>query len=240
VPTSHSPRGKRVSLHPQGETGVARHRQIRHRGRTKPDRHPGFTAPCSALSRRPTLTVPWITRGKRTCRARSQSPSGRRAAGKRSRCWREPGRTRVQTRMSCGERQSIAPAARTLDGPLGLVGAGYIGHLFAQQFALAGYEVRAWSPARSVHTLHDRLRQSVSTLAEIGAVEPSDVDDVLARVSTHDDLATALTPPLPRTRCTSHLAPRRRRGRHRSRRRGKLDVALQSSASASITASMSR
>jgi hypothetical protein len=27
---------------------------------------------------------------------------------------------------------------RTLDGPIGIVGAGYIGHLFAQQFALAG------------------------------------------------------------------------------------------------------
>jgi 3-hydroxybutyryl-CoA dehydrogenase len=83
---------------------------------------------------------------------------------------------------------------RALDGPIGLVGAGYIGHLFAQQFALAGYEVRAWSPAKSVHTLHDRLRQSVSTLAEIGAVAPSEVDDVLARVSTHEDLAAALTP----------------------------------------------
>jgi 3-hydroxybutyryl-CoA dehydrogenase len=81
-----------------------------------------------------------------------------------------------------------------LDGPIGLVGAGYIGHLFAQQFALAGYEVRAWSPARSARTLHDRLRQSVSTLADIGAVEPSAVDGVLARVSTHDDLAAALTP----------------------------------------------
>jgi 3-hydroxybutyryl-CoA dehydrogenase len=83
---------------------------------------------------------------------------------------------------------------RTLDGPIGLVGAGYIGHLFAQQFALAGYEVRAWSPARSARTLHERLRQSVSTLADIGAVEPSAVDEVLARVSTHDDLATALAP----------------------------------------------
>jgi 3-hydroxybutyryl-CoA dehydrogenase len=83
---------------------------------------------------------------------------------------------------------------RTLDGPVGVVGAGYIGHLFAQQFALAGYEVRAWSPTRSAHTLHDRLRQSVSTLAEIGAVDPSAVDEVLSRVSTHDDLATALAP----------------------------------------------
>ncbi len=83
---------------------------------------------------------------------------------------------------------------RALHGPVGLVGAGYIGHLFAQQFALAGYSVRAWSPARSVHTLHDRLRQSVSTLAEIGAVGRSEVDDVLARVSTYDDLATALAP----------------------------------------------
>jgi 3-hydroxybutyryl-CoA dehydrogenase len=83
---------------------------------------------------------------------------------------------------------------RTLDGPIGLVGAGYIGHLFAQQFALAGYEVRAWSPARSARTLHERLRQSVSTLADIGAVEPSAVDEVLARVSTHDDLAAALAP----------------------------------------------
>jgi 3-hydroxybutyryl-CoA dehydrogenase len=83
---------------------------------------------------------------------------------------------------------------RTLDGPIGLVGAGYIGHLFAQQFALGGYEVRAWSPGRSARTLHDRLRQSLSTLAEIGSVEPSAVDQALARVSTHDDLATALTP----------------------------------------------
>jgi 3-hydroxyacyl-CoA dehydrogenase len=64
-----------------------------------------------------------------------------------------------------------------LDGPLGLVCAGYIGHLFARQFALAGYEVRAWSPARSVHTLHDRLRQSVSTLAEIG-LRPEQQEDV--------------------------------------------------------------
>ena len=88
----------------------------------------------------------------------------------------------------------MVSGTRTLDGPLGLVGAGYIGHLFAQQFALAGYEVRAWSPGTSVRTLHDRLRQSVSTLAEIGVVEPSDIDDVVGRVSIHDDLATALTP----------------------------------------------
>jgi 3-hydroxyacyl-CoA dehydrogenase len=81
-----------------------------------------------------------------------------------------------------------------LGGPIGLVGAGYIGHLFAQQFALAGYEVRAWSPGKSCHTLHDRLRQSVSALAEMGAVEHSSVEEVLARVSAHDDLATALKP----------------------------------------------
>ena len=85
-------------------------------------------------------------------------------------------------------------STRTLDGPIGIVGAGYIGHLFAQQFALAGYEVRAWSPARSARTLPDRLRQSVSTLAEIGAVEPSAVGGVVARVSVHDDLATAVAP----------------------------------------------
>jgi 3-hydroxyacyl-CoA dehydrogenase len=83
---------------------------------------------------------------------------------------------------------------RVLDGPIGVVGAGYIGHLFAQQFALAGYDVRAWSPGTSAHTLCDRLRQSVSTLVDIGAVEPTAVDKVLTRVSTHDDLATALAP----------------------------------------------
>src|SRR3954447_13937449 len=83
---------------------------------------------------------------------------------------------------------------RVLDGPIGVVGAGYIGHLFAQQFALAGYDVRAWSPGRSVDTLRDRLRQSVSTLVDIGAVERTTVDKVLTRVSTHDDLATALAP----------------------------------------------
>ena len=80
---------------------------------------------------------------------------------------------------------------RALDGPIGLVGAGYIGHLFAQQFALAGYEVRAWSPGESTSTLHDRLRGSLATLVDIGAVAAADVDDVLGRVSTHDDLAGA-------------------------------------------------
>ena len=81
-----------------------------------------------------------------------------------------------------------------MDGPIGLVGAGYIGHLFAQQFALAGYEVRAWSPGGSAGTLQERLRQSLSTLAEIGAVEPTAIEAVLARVSTHEDLATAWNP----------------------------------------------
>ena len=84
--------------------------------------------------------------------------------------------------------------SRALDGPVGLVGAGYIGHLFAQQFALADYQVRAWSPGRSVYTLHDRLHSSVSTLAEMGAVEPAAVDRVLGLVTAHDDLATALGP----------------------------------------------
>jgi 3-hydroxybutyryl-CoA dehydrogenase len=83
---------------------------------------------------------------------------------------------------------------RRLDGPIGIVGAGYIGHLFAQQFALAGYPVRAWSPATSVHTLQDRLRQSLGALAEIGAVPTSDIDETLSRVSVHIDMADALAP----------------------------------------------
>lgn len=89
---------------------------------------------------------------------------------------------------------AVLPTTRALEGPLGIVGPGYIGHLFAQQFALAGYEVRAWSPGGSAQTLHDRLRHSLSMLAEIGAVERSAIDAVLSRVSTHADLATALTP----------------------------------------------
>jgi 3-hydroxybutyryl-CoA dehydrogenase len=83
---------------------------------------------------------------------------------------------------------------RAVDGPVGVVGAGYIGHLFAQHFALAGYDVRAWSPAGSAGSLHDRLRKSVSALAEVGTVDASAVDTVLARVSIHDDLTTALAP----------------------------------------------
>lgn len=82
----------------------------------------------------------------------------------------------------------------TLGGPLGLIGAGYIGHLFTQQFALGGYEVRAWSPGDSARTLPERLRRSLSALAEIGAVDPSAIDEVLARVSVHDDLVAALGP----------------------------------------------
>jgi 3-hydroxybutyryl-CoA dehydrogenase len=89
---------------------------------------------------------------------------------------------------------SAVSGTRTLNAPIGLVGAGYIGHLFAQQFALAGCEVRAWSPGESARTLNDRLRQSLAALTEIGAVEASAVDDVLTRVSTHDDLAVALAP----------------------------------------------
>ena len=42
--------------------------------------------------------------------------------------------------------------------------------------------------------MHDRLRQSVSTLAEVGAVEASAVESVLTRVSIHDDISTALAP----------------------------------------------
>lgn len=83
---------------------------------------------------------------------------------------------------------------RTVDGPVGLVGAGYIGHLFAQHFALAGYEVRAWSPGGSAGTLHERLSQSLAALAEVGAVERTAVTDVVTRVSNHADLAQALAP----------------------------------------------
>jgi 3-hydroxybutyryl-CoA dehydrogenase len=42
--------------------------------------------------------------------------------------------------------------------------------------------------------LRDRLRRSVCTLAEIGAVEPSEVEGVLTRVSVYDSLAAALAP----------------------------------------------
>ncbi len=86
------------------------------------------------------------------------------------------------------------PSSPTLNGPVGLVGAGYIGHLFAQQFALAGHEVRAWSPGGSAATLEERLRGSLATLVEIGAVDAADVDEVVGRVSVHDDLASALGP----------------------------------------------
>lgn len=94
------------------------------------------------------------------------------------------------------EPDSVTPmsGASSFNGPVGLVGAGYIGHLFAQQFALAGYEVRAWSPGESARTLKDRLRQSLAALTEIGAVDASAVDGVLTRVSVHDELAAALAP----------------------------------------------
>ena len=42
--------------------------------------------------------------------------------------------------------------------------------------------------------MSDRLRQSVTTLVDVGAVEPSAVDEVVNRVSAHDDLDTALAP----------------------------------------------
>ena len=42
--------------------------------------------------------------------------------------------------------------------------------------------------------MHDRLRQSVSTLADIGVIDTAAIDEVLTRVSIHDDLSTALAP----------------------------------------------
>ncbi len=83
---------------------------------------------------------------------------------------------------------------RTLSGPVGLVGAGYIGHLFAQQFALAGCEVRVWSPGESARTLKDRLRESLAALAQVGAVDASAVEVVLTHVSTHNELGDAVAP----------------------------------------------
>lgn len=82
----------------------------------------------------------------------------------------------------------------TFDAPIGIVGPGYIGHLFAQQFVLAGYEVRAWSPSKSAHSLRTRLHQSMSTLADIGAIERASITRALDRVSVHDDLASAVGP----------------------------------------------
>lgn len=83
---------------------------------------------------------------------------------------------------------------RALEGPIGLVGAGYIGQLFAQQFALAGYEVRAWSRGASAASLHERLRRSVTMLVEVGAVAEAAIEEAAARVSVHDDLGEALAP----------------------------------------------
>ncbi|MDT5045037.1 MAG: hypothetical protein QOG75_890 [Mycobacterium sp.] len=85
-----------------------------------------------------------------------------------------------------GTKGEFVTSARPLGGPAGVVGPGYIGHLFAQQFAQAGYEVRAWSPTGSAHTLHDRLRQSVSTLADIGVIDTAAIDDTVS-----DQLARA-------------------------------------------------
>lgn len=82
----------------------------------------------------------------------------------------------------------------TVDAPIGVVGPGYIGHLFAQQFALAEYEVRAWSPSTSAHSLRDRLHQSMSRLADIGAIERASITPAIERVSVHDDLASAIAP----------------------------------------------
>lgn len=83
---------------------------------------------------------------------------------------------------------------RALEGPVGVVGVGYIGHLFVQQFALAGVEVRAWSPGASARTLLDRLHASLLVLVEVGLLEPSVIDETLARVTVHQDLGAAIAP----------------------------------------------
>lgn len=178
--------GGRTAAHPHGQ---------RHLGMNGPHATDGrFTNP----RRPPTAAVPWTPAPKAAAQAQVTA-SATKEDPPPPRCSDVRDSVPAVEGLSCRVvRQAGSLAAvtgtRMLDGPLGLVGAGYIGHLFAQQFALAGYEVRAWSPASSVHTLRDRLQQSLFTLAEIGAVAHSDVDDVLARVSVHDDFATALKP----------------------------------------------
>ena len=88
------------------------------------------------------------------------------------------------------------PDPRALDGPIGLVGAGYIGHLFAQQFALAGYEVRAWSPGDVVGAPCPTGCGKASPRWSMSAPSgPPAVDEVAEHESqAHDDLDTALDP----------------------------------------------
>jgi hypothetical protein len=101
----------------------------------------------------------------------------------------------VESRGFCGPgptKFAAMATERVMDGPIAVVGVGYIGHLFVQHLALAGRSVRA-----SARTLPDRLRDSITLLAEMGlveAVEASTDDETLARVSVHEDLATAAAP----------------------------------------------
>lgn len=83
---------------------------------------------------------------------------------------------------------------RAIDGPIGVAGAGYIGHLFIQQFALAGYEVRAWSPGTSAKSLHQRLQKSLSAMLQIGAIDSDSMEHAMARVSVHEHLDAAVAP----------------------------------------------
>ena len=76
------------------------------------------------------------------------------------------------------------PDPRALDGPIGLVGACYIGHLFAQQFALAGYEVRAWSPDKEIpgflwNRVWFAMLREMLHLVDIGAVDPLELDPLV-------------------------------------------------------------
>lgn len=73
--------------------------------------------------------------------------------------------------------------------PVGVIGAGLMGHAIALTFGRAGHPVRVFDPVpESLATLHDRVASSLVATGSAG----DEVDAALARISTTTELAVAV------------------------------------------------
>ena len=84
------------------------------------------------------------------------------------------------------------PQSSEEKGKIAVIGAGFMGPGIGQVFATCGYPVQIYNrnPGR-LETVHDRVRQNLSQMAEYGLVDADSIPSIIGRISTTTDLEEA-------------------------------------------------
>src|SRR5262249_22978079 len=76
-----------------------------------------------------------------------------------------------------------------------VLGLGTMGHGIVQAFASKGIRVHAYDEVPAAReALFERVRNSLAAFARFGFFHPSELDDILARITVHDRLEAACRP----------------------------------------------